>query len=127
MSKSPRRRPPGKTYGKQKQNLTLFGQWVEALNRICRINQAMIASRIGIDKSILSRATRGQVELSRDTVLKMLHVYDEIVSKEHIMLPEHWQQGFFIAWSNDELLTEKTRMRELLHDIIEEIVRRDGM
>lgn len=111
-----RQRRKGKTtYGKQKSNLTLFGRWTEVLNKACQTNQAGIALRTGIDKSMLSKATRGKSNLQRDTVLKLLHVYEDMVHEQQIELPSWWQHLFFLAWSGDELLTKEA------NEIVEEL------
>lgn len=98
----------GKTIGKQKQNLTLLGRLIEVLNKACQTNQAGIAARAGIDKSIVSKATHGQA--TRDTMLKLLHAYDELVNELRIEIPvRKWQYLFFLAWSDDELLIKEAK------------------
>jgi transcriptional regulator with XRE-family HTH domain len=108
-SPMPRRRRTGRTYGKQKRDLILFGQWIEVLNEMCQTNQAEIAPRIGISKSVLSKITRGQSGMKRDTVLKLLHIYEEMVAEQQLVLLEKWQYCFFLAWSNDETLMKESR------------------
>lgn len=93
------------TYGKQKQNLTLFGRWIEALNVACQTNQVEIAIRAHIQKSMLSKVTRGQSTIRRTTVLKLLHVYEALEQERHASLPPNWQYYFFLAWSDDDSLT----------------------
>lgn len=125
MSDRPvRRNRTGKMYGKQKQNLTLFGEWIELLNTVCQTNQAEVAARIGIAKSLLSRATRGQIDLGRDTVLKLIRYYDGLLQEEQITLDVYWRQAFFVAWSGDELLTETIRMQEIVQGLRQEAERR---
>lgn len=106
------------TYGKQKQNLTLFGRWIEVLNRACQTNQAEVSARADMQKSILSKVTRGQSEIRRVTVLKLLHVYETLVTERHAQLPKKWQYLFFLAWSGDEsLIREASEMVEHLEKI----------
>lgn len=120
MSDSPQRRPPGKTYGRQKRNLILFGQWIEVLNDLCQTNQAGIALRIGISKSTFSKITRGQGKMKLATVLKLIRTYEAMIAEQQIVLPKHWQERFFLAWSNDESLTEEAQI------MLEEVERRNG-
>lgn len=102
------RKRKGKTIGKQKQNLSLTGRWIEVLNKACQTNQAGIAARAGIAKSMISKATRGQA--TRETMLILLHAYDDLVSEQQIELSvRKWQYLFFLAWSDDELLTKEAR------------------
>lgn len=98
------------TYGRQKQNLTLFGRWIEALNVACQTNQVEIALRAHMQKSMLSKVTRGQSTIRRTTVLKLLHVYEVLAQEREVTLPENWQAYFFLAWSDDDSLMKGARI-----------------
>lgn len=98
----------GKTYGKQKKDLTLFGRWIEEINSCCGINQAELALRLGITKSNMSKFTRGQRQMNRNMIRKLIHLYEEIIAEKQIpLLPNCWQQSLFLAWSEDESLVKE--------------------
>ena len=110
MRDPPSRRRKGKAnYGKQKRNLTFFGKWIDQLNRRCKTDQAEIARLAHIPKSTISKVTRGQGDIRRASVLRLLHIYEDLASKRQVVLREDWQQDFFLAWSGDDSLIDGAR------------------
>lgn len=83
---------------KQKQGLTQFGRWVEALNTLLGTNQAEMCRGTGISKQTLSEATRGKNALSRDVFLKLVEAYRAVSFERQIILPPGWEFYFSYAW-----------------------------
>ena len=109
--KSPVKKRSGKTYGKQKSNLTFFGQWIEEINGYCGINQAELDARLGLSKGMVSRYTRGERQMNREMVRRLIHIYEEIIEEKQISLPAFWQHSLFLAWSEDETLVKDLPVR----------------
>ena len=84
--------------GKAKEKYNRFGLWVNALNTLLGTNITEMASRIGVGKSTLSTAMRGERGMLPANLVALKNAYQVLADERGMPLPASWDSHFGLSW-----------------------------